>query len=208
MGFDYRTGEPYTFEAKATIVSTGCIHPKVGGLYVDNITGDGYAMGFRAGADLINMEFNTAGHVLVWDRKYWIVGINMFQGLGARFVNARGERFMEKYDPGLMERSKLCTLTQAFCKEVLEGRGPIYCDMRHFSPDDFARLRRVIPHAMRIFDRANIDLSKRMVEYSAFNGVFCTSGDGGMRVNTHCETSVPGLYGAGAATKILPHGTY
>ncbi|MBI4317384.1 MAG: FAD-binding protein, partial [Chloroflexi bacterium] len=108
----------------------------------------------------------------------------------------------------LMERSKLCTLTQAFCKEVLEGRGPIYCDMRHFSPEDFARLHRVIPHAMRIFDRANIDLSKRMVEYSAFNGVFCTSGDGGMRVNTHCETSVPGLYGAGAATKILPHGTY
>ncbi|MBI4321294.1 MAG: FAD-binding protein [Chloroflexi bacterium] len=208
IGFNCRTGDHYTFEARATVVSTGCIHPKRGGEYVDNINGDGCAMGYRAGADLISMELNTAGHLQGWERKYWFAGLSLMQGLGVRFVNKQGERFMEKYDPDLMERSKLATLSQAFCKEALEGRGPVYADMRHFTPEALAQLRRVVPLAMLIFDRAGIDLSKQIVEYAPFNGVFGTCGDGGLWVNTYCETNVPGLYGAGGATKILPHGTY
>lgn len=208
VGFDSRTGERYRFDAKATVVAAGPIYPKRGGEYVDNINGDGGAMAFRAGADLMGMEFCTAGHLKGIDRKYWLSGLNMFQGLGARFVNAQGERFMEKYDPVLLERSKLCVLTQAFCKEALEGRGPLYCDMRHLSPDALARLRRVVPQGMLIFDRARIDLSKQMFEYTPLNGVFVPSGDGGVRVNTSCETSLAGLFAAGGATKMLPHGTY
>ncbi|MBI4317973.1 MAG: FAD-binding protein [Chloroflexi bacterium] len=208
VGFDCRSGEPYVFEAKATVVSTGCIHPKRGGMYVDNINGDGHGMGFRAGADLIGVEFNTAGHLQGWGRRYWFACLNMIQNLGAKFVNARGERIMAKYDPALMERSLLSTLTQAFCKEVLEGRGPIYCDMRDFTPEGIARFRRVVPRAMLIFDKLGVDLNKDVVELTPFNGVFGTCGDGGLWVNTYCESSIPGLYGAGGATKILPHGTY
>ncbi|MBI4319583.1 MAG: FAD-binding protein [Chloroflexi bacterium] len=208
LGFDCRSGEPYVFQAKATIVAAGCVHPKRGGNYVDNITGDGYAMGFRAGADLVGMEFNTAGHLQGWARKYWFAGLNMFQGLGAKFVNAQGDRFMERYDPALKERSKKDILTQAFCKEALEGRGPIYCDMRHFPPEAFERLARVVPRAMLMFDRAGIDPRKQMIEFTPFIGVFSSSGNGGIWVNTRCESNIPGLYGAGGATKVLPHGTF
>ncbi|MBI4318728.1 MAG: FAD-binding protein [Chloroflexi bacterium] len=208
VGFDTRTGEKFVFESKATILSAGCIYPKRGGNYVDNITGDGQAMGLRAGADLIGMEFVTTGHLQVWDHNSYAAGLNMIQGLGAYFVNALGERFMEKYDPGLMERSKKSNLVQAFCKEALEGRGPIYCDMRHLSPEALARLRRVVPRIMHMFDLKGVDLSKQKVEYGPFNGVFCSSGGGGIWVNTGCETSLPGLFGAGGSTKYLPHGTY
>ncbi|MBI4318828.1 MAG: FAD-binding protein [Chloroflexi bacterium] len=208
IGFDTRTGKRLLFEAKATIVATGGIHPKRGGLAVDNITGDGHAIGFRAGADLTGMEFITTGHLQGWGRSCWSACLNMIQNLGAKFVNAQGERFMGKYDAELWERAKLCTLTQAFCKEALEGRAPMYCDMRHFTPEAWARMRRVVPRAMLMFDKLGIDLTKEVVELAPFAGVFGGCGDGGMRVNTFCETNIPGLYGAGAATKILPHGTY
>ncbi|MBI4319389.1 MAG: FAD-binding protein [Chloroflexi bacterium] len=208
VGFHTRTGDKYVFQAKATILSAGCIYPKRGGNYVDNITGDGCAMGFRVGADLIGMEFITTGHLQVWDRKFLAAGLNMIQSLGGRFVNVLGERFMEKYDADLMERSKKSILVQGFCKEALEGRGPIYCDMRHFSPEAFARLRRVVPQLMHMFDLAGVDLGKQMVEYGPFNGVFSSSGGGGVWVNTYCETSLPGLFGAGGSTKYLPHGIY
>ena len=208
VGFNYRTGELCVFRSKATVIATGSIFPKTGGRCVDNTNGDGCAMGFRAGADLSSMELSTEGHVSVWRRKYWIVGLNLYQGLGVWFLNNKGERFMEKYDPVLKERARLSSLCQAFCKEALDGNGPIYADMRHFPPESFSLMDRVIPHCMRIFRKANIDLSKEKVEVGASVGIANGCGNGGIRINLFGETNIEGLFGAGAATKTLPHGTY
>ncbi len=208
VGFNPRTEEFHVFKAKATILATGPAAGKVGGGYVDNNTGDGTAMAFRVGAELIGMEFCIRGHQSFWARKYITYGINMIQGHGAKFINAKGERFMERYSPVLKERARNPELCIAFCKEALEGRGPLYCDMRHFPPETFERFRRVIPHTMRAFDAAGIDPSKQLIEYGPQWRIIPFSGEGGIRINIDCETTIPSLYSAGTGGWNPAQGTY
>lgn len=208
VGFNARSGEFKIFRAKATILAAGPAMGKIGGAYTDANTGDGTAMAQRAGAELISMEFGSRGDSTLWERKYLAHGINMIQGHGAKFLNARGERFMEKYAPGLKERARKAEICMAMCKEILEGRGPIYCDMRHFPRETFEKFHRVIPHTMRVFQAAGIDPSERLIEYGLRWGVYLGSGEGGLRINLDCQTAIPGLYGAGTGSWNPTQGTY
>jgi len=208
VGFNPRTEEFKTFRAKAVIIATGPATGKIGAGYTDANTGDGTAMAFRTGAELIGMEFCIRGEPTIWNKKCVAYGINMIQGYGAKFLNAKGERFMEKYAPVLKERARKIEICTAMCKEVLEGRGPIYCDMRHLPPETFARFRRVIPHTMQVFDSAGIDPSKQLIEYAPRWGVYVVSGEGGIRINLDCETNIPGLYAAGTGGWNPTQGTY
>lgn len=208
VGLDTRTGEYVIFESGAVVISAGAISSKTGGGFTDNLTGDGVVMAFRAGAELMDMEFCFGGNITCWERKYGAAGINMIQGHGAWFLNNKGERFMERYDPILKERSRLSTICQAFVKEALEGRGPIFIDMTQFSQETIEKFKRVIPLTMRIFDEAGIDPRKKKVECTPRIGVGSQSGDGGIAINTDCETNIPGLYAAGVSARNLPQGTY
>jgi succinate dehydrogenase/fumarate reductase flavoprotein subunit len=133
----------------------------------------------------------------------------MIQGNGSYIVNAKGERFMEKYDPLLKERSKTYTLGAAFCKEALEGRGPIYVDMRHLQPEVFEKFNRVIPKTMQVFKAAGIDPRRELVECTpSVHSPKTTSGGAGISVDLRCTTNIPGLFAAGAVNKMGAHGTY
>ena len=134
LAFDTRTGEPVLLKAGSVVLTSGQIGTRTGGSYVDNLTGDGVAMAYRAGAKLTGMEFCLTTNIKVWERKYWTGGTNLIQGDGALIINTLNERFMPRYDPVLKERTRLYTLAAAFTKEALEGRGPVSVDMRHLDP--------------------------------------------------------------------------
>jgi len=209
LSFDTRSGQPIVLRARAVVIASGQIGIRTGGSYVDNLTGDGVAMAYRAGAELAGMEFCLTTNIKVWERKYWTGGTNLIQGDGALILNSRDERFMPRYDPVLAERTRLFTLGAAFTKEALEGRGPIRVDMRHLDPGLVDKYKRAIPKTMRTFERAGIDLFSRPVECSPFVvSPGSASGDGGIRIDLGCATSIPGLFAAGACTKNLAHGTY
>ncbi|MBI4334364.1 MAG: FAD-binding protein [Chloroflexi bacterium] len=207
LGFNTRTGDFHIIRAKATVMAAGAACGKRGNV-VDNDTGDGLAAAFRAGADLTNMEFLTAGNITVWQRKGEAAGINMLQGHGAYFVNARGERFMEKYDPELKERSLLYRICMGFAKEALEGRGPVYVDLRHLPPETFAKFRRVLPRTTMFWEELGVDVTREKIECTPHWGVGNSSGQGGVKVDLACRTSVPGLYAAGAVTRVPVQGIY
>ncbi len=207
IGIHTRTGELHVFRAKATVLASGSIEAKVGGHYCMNITGDSYAMEYRAGAEMTGMEFLPMGNISIWNRKYLTVGINMIQAYGLKILNNKGERFLEKYEPVLKERSHLYTLAQAMAKEGLEGRGPVYADMRSFTPEVVERLKRVIPKFMRIFENAGIDITRELIELTPgvrMRNPCCTAGARILDLEAH--TSIPGLFGAGAACKAPSHG--
>lgn len=209
IGFHTRDGDWLAINAKAVIICAGHIGTRIGGRYVDNISGDGPAMAYRAGVTLCDMEFTTQCNITVWRRQYEAAGINMIQGNGAYIVNAKGKRFMEKYDPLLKERSKTYTLGAAFTKEALEGRGPIYVDMRHLKPAVFDKFNRVIPKTMQVFKAAGIDPGRDLIECApSTQSPRTDSGEGGIMIDLACRTDIPGLFAAGSSSKILPHGTY
>ena len=85
------------FSSKATLLATGGAG-EVFGVHVfpDGMTGDGYALAYRAGAELVNMEFIQIGPASIKTR------LNCSGSLMRaipRFINEAGEEFLRNYLP-------------------------------------------------------------------------------------------------------------
>ncbi|MBI4333188.1 MAG: FAD-binding protein [Chloroflexi bacterium] len=203
IGFDTRTGDTLVFRSKAVVIASGPLHPG------SNLSGDGTVMAFRAGAEITGMEFCTHPTCFMTDGKRNLGSLNvLFQALGLRLVNNRGERFMEKYSPVLMERSDWAVLAQAIVKETFDGRGPILLDMSAARDEDIAYFARLHPGRMAPFRETGIDLKTGRIMVEPWVSVSSSSGDGGIRIDTDGRTGIPGLFGAGSACKNGVHGTY
>jgi succinate dehydrogenase/fumarate reductase flavoprotein subunit len=204
VGLDTRTGRFVIIRANAVILCTGMIGAKLHFAYADNLTGDGQAMALRAGAEMAGLEFTFNPNYPAIRKDGALTGRSLiqFQTLGAHIVNSHGERFMEKYLPDLKERrSSYGLLGQAMAKEIIEGRGPIYFDMRHFTPREFEQARRIIPITMGILDDAKIDPARELVKCRPVVTCFSASGSGGIRIDTHGQSAVPGLFAGGVAAQ-------
>jgi succinate dehydrogenase/fumarate reductase flavoprotein subunit len=205
IGLHTRTAESCIIKSGAVVVASGQLAGKL--KIVDNLTGDGQAMAFRAGAELSGMEFAHWPNFSLCTRgadkqiRFLYSGAQ-FQNHGAWIVNAAGERIMERYTPELMERrSGFGLIGQAMAKEYLEGRGPLYFDMRHFPKEEVARLRKVLPQTMAAFDRAGLDISKDLVEFIPMV-IHGGAGNGGIRTGLKGETTLAGLFTAGVAAQM------
>lgn len=205
-GLHTRTGKFMVFPARATILATGPFTSDMNFNYIDNCTGEGTAAAYHAGAQLMEMEFAQHGTINYFARKLKVIGQSKLQGQGTRIVNRLGERIMEKYDPDLKELTSLGLISQAVAREALEGRGPCYFDMRSLTDENIEHMRRVLPVLMRGFDNVGIDIKKELIECTPLCGIMASGSGAGIKVNIHAQTSIPGLYACGNATK-PPHGS-
>ncbi len=128
FGYFRESGRPVLFRAKSVIVSTGGI----GKIYFVNsnsweCTGDGFALGYLAGAELADMEyiqFHPTG--MCWPPS--VRGILITEGVrgeGGVLKNNKGERFMFKYIPPKYQGKYADTEEEAnawFQKVVVEGQ--------------------------------------------------------------------------------------
>jgi succinate dehydrogenase/fumarate reductase flavoprotein subunit len=158
-------------------------------------------MAARHGVSLANMEFteNT-----ITPKGISSQGTNSLTGLGAHFINARGERFMLKYDPA-GERARRDILTSAIISETLAGNAPIYCDCRHLPEDILGRLEETLgvdrPSLPRWFKEKGIDLKKEpfevtVSEFSSRRGGVYFRGSG-ILIDDKTGTNIAGLFAAG-----------
>ncbi|MBI4334146.1 MAG: FAD-binding protein [Chloroflexi bacterium] len=203
IGFQTRTAETIIFKSKVVIVASGPLEPGT------NLSGDGAAMAFRAGAELVSMEFCTHSPCFMTDGKRHLGNMDvLFQSLGLRLLNSQGERFMEKYSPALKERSDWTLLSQAIIRETLAGRGPALLDMSQVRDEDIAHFARLHPGKIAPFVQAGLDLKRDRITVSPRVFISSSAGDGGIRIDTHGRTNIPGLFAAGTACKNSVHGTY
>ncbi len=201
FGYWRESGRFVLFKTKTVIIATGGI----GKAYkvTSNsweYTGDGQALAYEAGADLIDMEFvqfHPTG--MVWPPSVrGILVTEAVRGEGGLLTNRNGERFMEKYDPERMELSTRDVVARSIYTEVMEGRGSphggAYLDISHRGADYVKKKLPSMYHQFMEF--AEIDITKEPME------VFPTTHYimGGIRVDADTAGStVPGLFAAGEA---------
>jgi succinate dehydrogenase / fumarate reductase flavoprotein subunit len=202
------TGRFIVFKAKSVVIATGGIG-KAWRITSNSweYTGDGMALAYEAGAELMDMEFvqfHPTG--MVWPPGVQgILVTEAVRGEGGILRNKVGERFMERYDPKKMELSTRDVVARAIYTEVKEGRGTehggAYLDISH-KPAEYVKKK--LPSMYYQFkELADVDITKGPMEV----GPTCHYMMGGIRVDAEtAQSTVPGLFAAGEAAAGL-HGS-
>ena len=207
FGYWREQGRFVVFRAKSVVMATGGIG-KAWKITSNSweYTGDGMALAYDAGAELMDMEFvqfHPTG--MVWPPGVQgILVTEAVRGEGGVLRNKNGERFMERYDSKKMELSTRDVVARAIYTEVREGRGTehggAYLDISQ-KPAEYVKKK--LPSMYHQFlELADVDITKGPMEV----GPTCHYMMGGIRVDAEtAQSSVPGLFAAGEAAAGL-HG--
>jgi succinate dehydrogenase / fumarate reductase flavoprotein subunit len=177
-------GRFVVFRAKSVVLATGGIG-KAWRITSNSweYTGDGMALAYDAGAELLDMEFvqfHPTG--MVWPPGVQgILVTEAVRGEGGVLTNRLGERFMERYDPVQMDLSTRDVVARAIYTEVREGRGTehggAFLDISQ-KPAEY--VKRKLPSMYHQFlELADVDITKGPMEV----GPTCHYMMGGVRVD-------------------------
>ena len=207
LAFWRESGRFVLFKAKSVVMATGGIGkawPITSNSW--EYTGDGMALAYDAGAELMDMEFvqfHPTG--MVWPPGVQgILVTEAVRGEGGILRNKNGERFMERYDPKRMELSTRDVVARSIYTEVKEGRGTehggAYLDISH-KPAEYVKKK--LPSMYHQFkELADVDITKGPMEVGPTLHYMM----GGIRVEAEtAQSSLPGLFAAGEAAAGL-HG--
>ena len=199
FGYRREDGRYVLFRAKAVILATGGwgkVYKVTSNSW--ECTGDGCAMAYEAGAELMDMEmvqFHPTG--MVWPPGVrGILVTEAVRGEGGILRNANGERFMERYDPKKMELSSRDVVARSIYEEVQAGRGsPHGGAFLDISQRGAEFIKKKLPSMYEQFLKlADIDITKSPMEVAPTIHYVM----GGVRVEAGAGAStVPGLYAAG-----------
>jgi fumarate reductase (CoM/CoB) subunit A len=183
--------------ADSTILATG------GGSRVYDIstnsssgTGDGFAMGYRAGAELIDMEmvqFHPTGAVYPYDARGRLI-TEAVRGEGGILKNRLGERFMKKYDPDRMELSTRDVVARAIATEIANCRGTerggVWLDVTHLPKE---QIETRLPVMLEQFLKFGVDIRTEPMEVAPTAHHIM----GGLKITPECRTTLSGLFACG-----------
>jgi len=225
IGVD-KTGKFFVFNTNSTILATGGagrlfrlnLNPK-------DITGDGYAMAYRAGAELINMEFMQAGVGTIYPIENLLNA--WLWSLKPKLRNKDGKEILSHYLPSnsmldkcyqkktehfpFSSRDNSKYIEIGIHTEIKEGRatdkGGILVDFTHVD-DKFLKtfsekseLRKMWNLTQGWFMNRGVDLTKQPLQVA----VYAHAINGGLRINEEAQSTISGLYAAGEVAG-GPHG--
>lgn len=205
IGIHTREDKLIEFQAKSVILGTGECHmlypgPTPAWLFnqrtMPGDTGDGRAMAYRAGAELFNMEALGKGR---GGPKYFArSGIGSWVGV---FRDPQGKPigpFINK--PNTKYGDSIADVYPSLFENYEKaGKGPVYMDCSGISDEDLDYQNYWLKHEgnaalLNHLKEEGIDLKKNAVEFMSCG----LTAPGGILHNENGETSIRGLYAAGA----------
>ncbi|MDA0999070.1 MAG: FAD-binding protein [bacterium] len=196
-GVDYSRGVFLRYAAREVILCTG---GGSGLFYVNDnppqVTGDGYVLGFRAGAPLLGIEMIDFQAMCCSPEELFGFAPHPtgFINAGAIFRNREGEAFLKRYFPDTAEKSTRSEVILAMAKEIHAGRagatGGIFMDATQVPLEV---IQEQIPHVYKTCLSRGIDITKTPLEVAPGSHTWL----GGLRVDTEGRTPIPGLWAAG-----------
>ncbi len=204
-------GALHVFRSKAVLLATGGF----GRMFritsnAHTLTGDGVALAYRRGIPLEDMEFYQF-------HPTGLAGLGVLlseaaRGEGGILLNGKGERFMERYAPTMMDLAPRDIVSRAMTREIREGRGIdgkdyLFLDVHHLGravideklPDitDFARVYQgVEPYTQPVGVQPTAHYAMGGVPTDVTSRV----------VMDERNTVLPGLYAAGECACVSVHG--
>jgi L-aspartate oxidase len=201
--FNRATNRVELFTANATVLATG----GAGRTYLFSTaprgaTGDGIAMAWRAGCRISNMEFMQFHPTCLYNLevKNFLI-TEAVRGEGGQLINPQtGKRFMADYDPERMELAPRDVVARANDAEIKrDGLDFVHLDISHM-PSEFVK-----GHFPNIYEKLlglGIDMTAQPIPVVPAQHYTC----GGIVIDRHGKTDLPGLYAAGECTQSGLHG--
>ena len=199
IGIDFKKKEIVIFECKSLILAAGGytrVYAVSSSRIFENY-GEGVALAYEAGADLVDMEmvqFHPTG--MVWPEKaLGTLATEAIRGEGGILLNSQGERFMKNYYPERMELGPRDIVARANYNEIVAGRGTehggVWLDVTHLSKE---KILDRLPTMYEQFKKIDgIDISKDKMEV----GPTAHYSMGGVVVDIKCRTKIRGLFAVG-----------
>lgn len=197
------SGKMKAIPAKAVILATG----GAGRIYGHSTnalinSGFGIALAYRAGVGVKDMEFIQFHPTTLYGTNILIT--EGARGEGGYLVNNKGDRFMKKYAPGLMELAPRDIVARSIKTEIQEGRGfedaYVHLDLRHLGSE---KINKRLPGIREIgikfagVDAIDAPLPVQPGQHYTMGGVDC---------DIECRTSIPNLFTAGECACVSVHG--
>ena len=187
--------------AKAVIVAAGGLGQIY--KYTSNpevTTGDGCATAYRAGCEMMDMEF-----VQFHPTTLYLAGAPRFlisesvRGEGGLLRNTNGERFMPAYHE-MAELAPRDIVSRTIDKEMQQTASDcVYLDITHLNPN-FIRNR--FPTISRTCASYGLDITKELIPVQPAAHYMM----GGVRTDTQATTNLRGLYACGEVACTGVHG--
>ncbi len=200
-----KTGKVEKIVARKTIIATGGL----GQVYLHTTnpaiaTGDGFALGYRAGCELANMEFvqfhPTSLYQKNVDEETQVFLISeAVRGAGAILKNKNGKEFMHKYDKRKSLAPRDIVARAIDCELKKTGDNFVYLDATVIGSE---RIKKEFPNIYQQCLNRGIDITKSMIPVVPAAHYSC----GGLKVNIDGKTNIKNLYACGEVAMTGVHG--
>jgi len=195
------TENVYPIFASSVVLATGGI----GNLFLhtsnpESATGDGIAMAYRAGVEIINAEYVQFHPTILFHRdvKRFLIS-EALRGEGARLVTKKGEFFMDTYNPELKDLAPRDEVARAIYREMESNGGYVLLDTSGIK--NVSLIER-FPGIYQKCKSLGIDITKDSIPVVPAAHYFC----GGVKVDINGRTRISGLFSVGETSCTGVHG--